>query len=139
MVAARILVFERSSRWVVPVRWAFRDTEFRVEAAPDWDAIHLAMAGGRPVVLMIELSVEAVGSGGLETFLHRFPDACWIALGASEDEGSSWLARELGAIHALTSTRYLAPTVRLVSRYLERAAGRNRDFVERVWADLPFA
>jgi hypothetical protein len=49
-----------------------------------------------------------------------------------------WLAREVGAVHFLTSIYMLPSLYDIVERHLERLPAPEQDTQERIWATLPW-
>jgi hypothetical protein len=139
MPAARLIVRERSSRWVIPLRWSLKGTNIRADRYSDWEACFRELNLAPSSVVLAELAerIPVPWARVLANLSDRFPSACWIALGEPADAEAMWLARELGAVHTLTSTRDLTATVNLIRRHLLRVSKSTGNAREQIWERLP--
>ena len=142
MAKARLIVLEQSCRWAIALRWSLRGRDICVHSSPNWDACYGALTASPASILLVELNVllESNGTAAadcLANLADRFPAARWIALGTLADEPALWLAREMGAVDALSSTRNLAPAVKLIRRHLEAVSDAVGGVRDRVWQRMP--
>jgi len=69
---------------------------------------------------------------------ERFPAAPVVVLAAREFCGYEWLARELGAVHFVSSPRRLAEAVGLARRHWDNLPAPELGTAATVWATLPW-
>jgi len=145
MAKARLIVVEQSCRWAIALRWSLMGSDICVHSSPDWDACHSELIASPASILLVELNVLLESSGASSTaaavclanFADRFPAARWIALGTPADEPALWLAREMGAVDALSSSRNLAPAAKVIRQHLEAVSDAVGGVRDRVWQRMP--
>lgn len=69
---------------------------------------------------------------------EQYPRARACVLLEESMHSYEWLARELGAIHVVDSTRRLAPLVEAAIRHVSRAPRPRGSIRQRIWRNLPW-
>jgi hypothetical protein len=95
-----------------------------------------SLAGGFLAIELTPPKCEAV----LDLLLHLGQQGKWPAavLADRDMKAYEWLARELGAVHFVTSHRGLAALSPCVRRYFEPLPGPAMGTAERIWSMLPW-
>ncbi len=140
MIRARLIVCEQQTHWTVALRWALVGGSISVRSEPDSEACWRLLDCSPGSVLVLELRHELLARLGarLLEFNDQFPWARLIVAGEFEDASALWLARELGAVQALTSIRNLTPTIRLIRRHFEQLPDLERSYRDQVWDQMPW-
>ena len=137
---ALVIVCERRGTWAAALRRELADAGVRIRETRSLADCWAALAESPASLAVVELT-PAGAAALLErmAWLGRdFPRARAAVVADRSLAGYEWLLREAGAVHFVVSPRRLAPLGRLACRHLAEAPAPKQDFIERLWASLPW-
>jgi|GEM_PF-966798 len=134
---ARLIVCERTSRWVSALRRELPKTQsvYEVRTLREcWAVLKESPAS----FAVVELDLD--NADNLLSLLidsERSLPLASVAVVASQDMISyEWLMREAGAIHFVTSPRQLKPMGNLAQKHLEKSPKPPQSLIQKIWGLL---
>jgi DNA-binding NtrC family response regulator len=148
MLPGTLVFCERSGRWAVAWRrlWA-RDfhggrgaNSIRVVETRSVSECLETLAEMPAAFVAIELTAKSADKALelLVELITRFRDSAAAALAENELADYEWLAREIGAVHFVSSPRQLPSMVDVVRRHAERTPEPELELRQEIWARLPW-
>jgi hypothetical protein len=140
LAAARLLVCERTGRWAVALRREPLLKPQRVYETRSLADCWQMLAGHPSSFVVAELTRANIEGlldrlGGLE---RQYPRARVTVVADPSLADYQWLVREAGAIHFLTSRRYVHELAVVAARHLSQVPEPRTSLADRIWAGLPW-
>jgi hypothetical protein len=136
------IICEQSGQWAAAWRRAARGSRWRIplREARGVEQCRQSLTEARAGFVLVELRGD--NTVGVLEFLDRLPCDCPAGRAAvvaqRGSEAYEPLARELGAIHFIHSSRQLAPLVEVVGRYLASQPLPQEGVRQQIWRRLPW-
>jgi hypothetical protein len=140
MADVRFIIWEQTSRWAAAFRSVLQGNGLRVRETHDWKSCWSELQKAAASLLALEIRpdnfVEAVDQ--VMMLRRDYPRVGLLVLTTPELARHQWLLREAGVLTVVVSTHNLAPTARLVQRFLSQAKQPSQGWHQSLMARLPW-
>jgi len=141
MLAARLIVCERTNFWAAALARRLADPEFQIRNTRSLEECHAELTAAPASLVVLELWERNLDGvlARLAAWNELFPLARAAVVAERRLSAYDELVREAGAVDFVSAPRRLGSLTGIARRHWRRLPASMADPAERIWQGLPWA